>query len=244
MVHWRATAHREGVSPRETDYRCWADVEVAEDWLDTRLMDAQKKAERQDRWGDADAIRDARDLGMDEWGKLSDFEVQTPETMIGTGPFVEALGINYGIEGCECERQAGIDVATVLAFKAADVYAVLAAAREQADSAAERYKQAEREWRATASDCSVPTWISMLKMAMQEAELRRDHLLGDARSAEGRAMSQRDAAARGEVFVCSPVKGEQVGCGIRARVPVQAAYYDTLDCNWCKRSRILRSLGD
>lgn len=244
MAHWRATIHREGVPPRDTDYRCWADVEVAEDWLDRRLMEAQVRAERDNRWEDADAIRDARDAGMDEWGKLSDFEVQTPETMIGTGPFVEALGVNYGIEGCECERQAGIDVATVLAFKSADVYAVLEAARERADSAAACYEDAREEWRATASDCAVPTWVSLLKMAAEAAEQRRDHLLGDARTAEGRAMSQRDAASRGDVFVCSPLNGEQVGCGIRARVPAQSAYHDTLDCNWCGRSRITRALGD
>lgn len=244
MAHWRATIHCEGVPPRETDYRCWAAVEIAEDWLDRRLMETQVRAERDNRWEDADAIRDARDLGMDEWGKLSDFEVQTPETMIGTGPFVEALGVNYGIEGCECERQAGIDVATVLAFRSADVYAVLEEARDQADNAAERYETAEREWRATATDSAVPTWVSMMKVAMQAAEQRRDHLLGDARTAEGRAMSQRDAAARGEVFMCSPVTGEQVGCGIRARVPVQSAYYDHLNCNWCGKSRITRSLGD
>lgn len=245
MAHWRATIHCEGVPPRDTDYRCWADVEVAEDWLDRRLMETQVRAERDNRWEDADAIRDARDLGMDEWGKLSGFEVQTPETMIGTGPFVEALGINYGIEGCECERQEGIDVATVLAYKAADVYAVLEAARERADHAAACYEDAREEWRARPDkQSSVPTWISMLNMAMQDAEQRRDRLLGDARTAESRAMSQREAAARGEVFVCSPVTGEQVGCGIRARVPVQSAYYDHLNCNWCGKSRITRSLGD
>lgn len=244
MVHWRATIHREGVPPRETDYRCWADAEVAEAWLDTRLMEAQTRAERDNRWEDADAIRDARDAGMDEWGKLSAFEVQTPEDMIKMGPFVEALGVNYGIEGCECERQAGIDAATVLAFKSADVYEVVVAAREQADNAAERYEEAERQWRASATDSAVPTLVSMMKMAMEAAQLRRDRLIEESRTAEGRALSQRDAAARGEVFVCSPVKGEQVGCGIPARVPVQSAYYDHLDCNWCGRSRITRSLGD
>jgi hypothetical protein len=244
MAHWRATIHREGVPPRETDYRCWADAQVAEDWLDTRLMETQTRAERDDRWENADAVRDARDAGMDEWGKLSAFEVQTPESMIGTGPFVEALGVNYGIEGCACERQAGIDVATVLACKAADVYDVLAAATEQADNAAERYEEAERAWRASATDSAVPTLVSMMKMAMQAAQLRRERLLEEARTAEGRAVSQRDAAARGDVRVCSPVKGEQVGCGIPARVPVQGSYYDHLDCNWCGRSRITRSLGD
>lgn len=244
MAHWRATIHREGVPPRETDYRCWADVEVAEAWLDTRLMDAEKKAEREDRWDDAGLICDARGLGGERWGDLY-MKQEDPGEWVKMGPFVEALGINYGIEGCECDRQEGIDVSTVLAYKAADVYAVLEAARERADHAAACYQDAQEEWRADPDkQSSVPTWVSMLNMAMQDAEKRRDHLLGDARTAEGRAMSQREAAARGEVFVCSPITGEQVGCGIRARVPVQAAYYDTLDCNWCGRSRITRSLGD
>jgi hypothetical protein len=245
MAHWRATIHREGVPPRGTDYRCWADVEIAEDWLDTRLMETQVKAERENRWDDAEAIRDARDTGMDEWGKLSDSKVQTPETMIGTGPFVEALGINYGIEGCKCERQAGIDVATVLAFKSADVYEVLATARERADSAAACYEDAREEWRAQPDKVSaVPMWISMLKMAAEDAEQRRDRLLSDTRTAEGRAMSQRDAASRGQVRVCMPMGKDTSGCGIPARVVVQSAYYDSLDCNWCGKSDITRRLGD
>lgn len=245
MAHWRATIHREGVPPRETDYRCWADVEVAEAWLDTRLMKTEVRAERDNRWDDADAVRDAREAGADEWGKLSAFEVQSPETMIGTGPFVEALGVNYGIEGCECERQAGIDVATVLAFKAADVYAVLEAARERADSAAACYEDAREEWMASPDKkSSVPMWVSMLKMAATDAEQRRNRLLGNAQTAEARAVAQRDAAALGQVRMCMPMGRHTSGCGIPARVAVQAAYYDTLDCNWCGKSDITRALGD
>lgn len=244
MAHWRATIHREGVPPRETDYRCWADVQVAESWLDTRMMEAQTRAERKNWWDKADAIDDARNAGADKWGKLSNAEVQSPETMIETGPFVEALGINYGIEGCECERQAGIDVATVLAHKAADVYAVLEAARGQADIAAERYEAAEQKWRKATGGGAVPTWVSMLKMAATDAEQRRNRLLADTRAAEGRAMSQRNAASCGDVQMCVPMGRHTSGCGIPARVPVQAAYYDTLDCNWCGKSDITRSLGD
>jgi hypothetical protein len=84
----------------------------------------------------------------------------------------------------------------------------------------------------------------MLKMATADAEQRRDRLLGDARTAEGRAMSQRDAAARGDVQVCMPMGKHTSGCGIPARVAVQGSYYDTLDCNWCGKSDITRSLGD
>lgn len=243
MAHWRATIHREGVPPRETDYRCWADVEVAEAWLDTRLMEAEKKAEREDRWDDAGSICDARGLGGERWGDLY-VRNEDPGKYIKMGPFVEALGINYGIEGCECERQAGIDVATVLAFKAADVYAVLEAARGQADIAAERYETGQREWRATATDSAVPMWVSMLKMAATDAEQRRNRLLGNAQTAEARAVAQRDAAALGEVRMCMPMGRHTSGCGIPARVAVQAAYYDTLDCNWCGKSDITRALGD
>lgn len=243
MAHWRATIHREGVPPRETDYRCWADVEVAEAWLDTRLMEAEKKAEREDRWDDAGSICDARGLGGERWGDLY-VRNEDPGKYIKMGPFVEALGINYGIEGCECERQAGIDVATVLAFKAADVYAVLEAARGQADIAAERYEAAEQKWRKATGGGAVPTWVSMLKMAATDAEQRRNRLLADTRAAEGRAMSQRNAASCGDVQMCVPMGRHTSGCGIPARVPVQAAYYDTLDCNWCGKSDITRSLGD
>lgn len=243
QAHWRATIHREGVPPRESDYRCWAEIEVAENWLDTQMMETQTRAERKDQWDAADAIRDARDLGAERWGDVYTRRYD-PAEHIGAGPFVEALGINYGIEGCECERQAGIDVATVLAFKAADVYEVLAAARERADIAAERYETGQREWRATATDSAVPTWVSMLKMAATDAEQRRNRLLGDARSAEGRALSQRDAASLGQVRVCMPMGRHTSGCGIPARVAVQGSYYDTLDCNWCGKSDITHSHGD
>lgn len=243
MVHWRATIHREGVPPRESDYRCWAEVEVAENWLDTRMMEAETKANRESRWEDEEALADARRLGGERWGDLY-MKQEDPGKWVGMGPFVEVLGINYGIEGCECERQAGIDVATVLAFKSADVYAVLEAARERADIAAERYETGQREWRATATDSAVPMWVSMLKMAATDADQRRDRLLSDTRTVEGRAMSQRDAASRGQVRVCMPMGKNSSGCGIPARVVVQSAYYDSLDCNWCGRSDITRRLGD
>ena len=242
-AHWRATIHREGVPPRDTDYRCWADVDVAENWLDTRLMKVEIKANCESRWDDEEALADARRLGSERWGDLY-MKQEDPGKYLRMGPFVEALGINYGIEGCECERQAGIDVATVLAFKAADVYEVLAAARERADIAAERYETGQREWRATATDSAVPTWVSMLKMAATDAEQRRNRLLGDARSAEGRALSQRDAASLGQVRVCMPMGRHTSGCGIPARVAVQGSYYDTLDCNWCGKSDITHSHGD
>ena len=146
-VHWRAVVHPEGVVPREENTRCYLAVEQAADWLDTAMMRVEQKANRENREDDEAAARDARLLGEERWtGTGTGLVGEDPAEWIGQGPAVELLGVNYVVEGCECERGAAIEVGEVLAFKAGDLAYPCASLSEAAEVAQARHESAQQVW--------------------------------------------------------------------------------------------------
>lgn len=251
-VHWRAVVHPEGVVPREENTRCYLAVEQAADWLDTQMMYVEQRAERASREDDEAAVRDARMLGEERWtGTGTGLVGEDPAEWIGQGPAVEVLGVNYVVEGCECERGAAIEVAEVLAFRVESIAWGCAAWMEAAEAEQLRYEAASKEWMESTKrpDGSaggvVPMRVTMLKKVAEEADKRFADANREAEGMRRRAEQLVKAASCGRVSVCGIKPYHQGGgCGKPARVYQQNAWSDDEECMWCGKSDELRRLGD
>jgi hypothetical protein len=203
----------------------------------------EQEAERENRWDDRTAVQDAR-LVLGE--RVDDLQMQRvdPGEIIESGPCVEALGVNYAVEGCECDRGAGVDVAELLGYRANDVWKVFAGARDAASQAEARYELADGAWRAETITGVVPVKVSMLKALAKQARSRANRLCDEFTVAKHRAEALRVSASLGEVSKCGPEGMRRYGCGQMAVVFAQEAWQDVKRCLWCEVSHVVRKVSD
>jgi hypothetical protein len=222
--------HREGVPPTDGDRWCFTDIERAADKLDDIMLEAMSAAEYVAEGDDENAsatIDKARDLGHERWvGTGTGLVGEDPGEWIDQGPFVEALGVNYGIDGCNCERGYAIEVASALADKAADVYAVYEVAVTRAKEARTFADAADQINHMQPSEHN-GIGKRLLASVASAAEGTQKAIQLLAQIPEGRANVLIKAASTGDVTRCGPGGG---GCGEVAVVKVDGK---RAECQWC-----------
>jgi hypothetical protein len=203
-------------------------VERAADKLDDIMLEAMSGAEYVVEGDDEDAsqvVDNARDLGYERWvGTGTGLVDHQPVDYIGCGPFVEALGVNYGIEGCDCERGHAIEVASALTDKAADVYAVYEVAVTKAKEA-RTFADAADQINHMQPSGRNRLGKRLLASVASAAEGTQKAIQLLAQIPEGRANVLIKAASTGDVTKCGGG-----GCGEVAVVKVDGK---RAECQWC-----------